>query len=85
MTNDVIFVFFYIAWALMLQPVGAQWGRVVFMQTNREDLGDRWKEISIPVPSSRAEADSLSGSTRDYYEGLARLKSEHQRSLEEWR
>lgn len=85
MTNDVIFVFFYIAWALMLEPVNAQWGRVVFMQTNREDLGDRWKEISIPVPSSRAEADSLSGSTRDYYEGLARLKSEHQRSLEEWR
>lgn len=76
---------FYIAWALMLEPVNAQWGRVVFMQTNREDLGDRWKEISIPVPSSRAEADLLSGSTRDYYEGLARLKSEHQRSLEEWR
>lgn len=69
----------------MLEPVNAQWGRVVFMQTTREDLGDRWKEISIPVPSSRAEADSLSGSTRDYYEGLARLKSEHQRSLEEWR
>lgn len=85
MTNDIIFVFFYIAWALMLELVNAQWGRVVFMQTTREDLGDRWKEISIPVPSSRAEADSLSGSTRDYYEGLARLKSEHQRSLEEWR
>ncbi len=75
---------FYIAWALTLGPVNAQWGRVVFMQTNREDLGDRWREVSIPVPSERALADSLSDGTRAYYEGLARLRDDYQQSLSTW-
>lgn len=65
--------------------MNAQWGRVVFMQTNREDLGDRWREISIPVPSDRARADSLSDGTRAYYEGLARLRDDYRKSLSTWR
>lgn len=76
---------FYIAWALMLEPVNAQWERVVFMQTNREDLGSRWREILIPVPLERSQADLLSGATRDYYKGLARLRAEYQERLSTWK
>lgn len=41
---------FYLAWALDLEAVRAQWDRVVFMQTNREDVGNRYREIEIPGP-----------------------------------
>ena len=84
-TDQAPFDNFYIAWALMLKPVSAQWERVVFMQTNREDLGNRWREISIPVPSEESQADLLSKGTREYYEGLARLRESFQKSLLAWK
>ena len=69
----------------MLEPVNAQWGRVVFMQTNREDLGERWREILIPVPPARGRSDSLSRAAREYYEGLAKLRADFQDSLSTWK
>ena len=30
---------FYLFWAMRLRDVQNQWQRVIFMQTNREDLG----------------------------------------------
>lgn len=84
-TAEAPFDNFFIAWALMQDSVNAQWDRVIFMQTNREDLGDRWKEVLVPVPRSKKEAEALSKSTRDYYQGLARLKKEYQEKLSEWK
>lgn len=84
-TDLAAFDNFYIAWALMLEPVNAQWERVVFMQTNREDLGDRWREILIPVPSGREQSDSLSCATKDYYKGLAKLRTDFQKNLSTWK
>lgn len=76
---------FFLAWALMLPKVNAQWKRVVFMQTNREDLGDRWKEIVIPVPVDEITSASYSGEVRKYYKGLARLRSELETSMSRWK
>lgn len=75
---------FYLAWALMLPRVQAQWARVIFMQTNREDLGNRWREIEIPVPEDGGIAKRLSNSVENYYRGIAKLQCELVHDLERW-
>ena len=67
---------FYLAWSLDLEAVRDQWDRVIFMQTNREDVGNRYLEIEIPVPPSRAEADAASEHYRNYYTTLASIQKE---------
>jgi hypothetical protein len=66
---------FYILWAMTLKIVREQWKRVVFMQTNREDVGKRYLEIRIPVPPSREVADRVSAPFRDYYTTIAKVRS----------
>lgn len=65
---------FYLLWAMTLKAVRRQWDRIVFMQTNREDVGKRYREILIPVPPSREVADAVSKPFRDYYVGTQRLR-----------
>jgi hypothetical protein len=77
---------FYLLWALTLRIVREQWKRVVFMQTNREDVGDRWLEIEIPVAKTRELADEVSGPFRDYYTTIAAARTalgEHLRESDE--
>src|SRR5690606_37887585 len=51
---------FYLLWAMSLRSVRAQWHRIIFMQTKREDTGSRYREILIPLPSSREEGEAVS-------------------------
>lgn len=67
---------FYLLWAMTLRIVREQWKRVVFMQTNREDVGERYLEIKIPVPSSREIGDNASEAFRIYFKALANARSE---------
>lgn len=62
---------FYLIWAMTLNIVRNQWNRVVFMQTNREDVGDRYKEIRIPIPKAREVGERVSEPFRSYYRQLA--------------
>jgi len=73
---------FYLLWAMTLKVVRDQWNRVIFMQTNREDVGNRYLEIEIPVPPSREEADRVSKPFRDYYITLAAAKEKIQEYLQ---
>ena len=66
---------FYILWAMTLKVVRDQWKRVVFMQTNREDVGKRYKEIRVPVPPSRKVADQVSAPFKNYYTTIAEARS----------
>jgi type I restriction enzyme M protein len=66
---------FYLLWALTLSIVREQWKRVVFMQTNREDVGDRWLEIEIPVAKSREIADATAEPFRAYYNAIAAART----------
>jgi hypothetical protein len=66
---------FYLLWALTLKIVREQWRRVVFMQTNREDVGDRWLEIEIPVAKSAAIAEATARPFHDYYASLASART----------
>ncbi|MBD3008420.1 hypothetical protein [Streptomyces sp. 5-10] len=67
---------FYLLWAMTLKAVRRQWDRIVFMQTNREDVGKRYEEIRIPVPPSREEADNCSKAFRNYYLGTQKLRDD---------
>jgi type I restriction enzyme M protein len=62
---------FYLLWAMTLSIVRDQWNRVVFMQTNREDVGKRYYEIEIPIAPSAERAAEISEPFRRYFFGIA--------------
>ncbi|MFE2458643.1 hypothetical protein [Streptomyces sp. NPDC059402] len=66
---------FYLLWAMTLKIVREQWKRVIFMQTNREDVGDRYLEIEIPVPNDPETAAKVSQPFRSYYQTVAKART----------
>jgi len=64
---DAGFDQFYLLWAMTLKIVREQWQRVIFMQTNREDVGRRYLEIEIPEPPDPDTAKAVSEPFRRYY------------------
>ena len=73
---DADFDPFYLLWAMSLKVVRAQWHRITLMQTNREDVGDRYGEIEIPMAPNRALRDEVSEPFRHYYEGTNKLRQD---------
>ena len=65
---------FYLMWALDQQLVKESWKRIIFMQTNREDVGDRYRDILIPIPPNTAAGEKASEAYRTYYQSLATLQ-----------
>jgi hypothetical protein len=61
---------FFLMWALSLSAVRKQWDRVIFMQTNREDVGKRMLEIVLPFTRDTKFAESLALPFKTYYENL---------------
>lgn len=45
---------FYLLWATSLKVVRKQWDRIVFTQTNREDVGTHFRQLRVPVATTRA-------------------------------
>ncbi|MFI5003761.1 MAG: hypothetical protein ACHQE6_01985 [Solirubrobacterales bacterium] len=74
---------FYLLWAMSLKIVRDQWQRIVFMQTNREDTGDRYLEIRIPVPPTSKRAGEVSRAFSNYYQGIAKIRKEFLKYLGE--
>lgn len=72
---------FYLLWALSLKVVRKQWNRVVFMQTNREDVGERYLEVRIPWPTDPQAGIAVSQDFREYYEGIDLLRKRFVRAL----
>ncbi len=70
---------FYLFWALRLKDVQSQWRRVIFMQTNREDLGDRYRLIKIPYAEDGELAARVSQGYREYFQGLDELQKRFER------
>lgn len=66
---------FFLLWAMTLKVVRDQWKRIIFMQTNREDVGKRYLEISIPVPDSEQLAEEVSAEFRQYFKAVAEARS----------
>ena len=53
-----------------LKQVIHQYDSLVLMQTNREDLGDRWKEVFIPIPKNDEKRDEIENAVKGYFDGL---------------
>jgi type I restriction enzyme M protein len=66
---------FYLLLALSLKAVRDQWRRITLMQTNREDCGQRYREIILPKPKSKAWAKSTSAGFRDYFQTMANARA----------
>jgi type I restriction enzyme M protein len=62
---------FYLFWSLCLKAVRDQWQRITLMQTNREDVGERYKEILLPRPKSKEWAREVSSPFRMFFTTLA--------------
>lgn len=80
--NDAIWDSFYLFWALCLQCVREQWRRIVLMQTNREDCGDRYREIILPLPPNKSWAQSMSLPFKQYFTTVANARSAFINSLQ---
>lgn len=65
---------FYLLWALSLQQVRDQWRRIVLMQTNREDCGERYMKIILPKPKSRKWAHRVSAPFRSHFQTISGAK-----------
>lgn len=61
-------------WSLSLQETRMQWSRITLMQTNREDVGQRYREIIIPKPPSKEWAEKTSLPFKQYFSSLAESK-----------
>lgn len=73
---------FYLHWALCLKAVRNQWRRVTLMQTNREDVGHRYREILLPKPRSASWAKTVSAPFREYFQSLASARTSFLEALD---
>jgi len=73
---------FYLLWTFCLRAVRNQWRRVALMQTNREDVADRYKEIRVLVPKDDAWAHEVSAPFRDYFMTLATARERFVRAID---
>lgn len=72
---------FYLLWALSLNAVRQQWKRIALMQTNREDCGDRYREIVIPWFSRKSRAREVSEAFRVFFGKIATSREEFLNTL----
>ncbi len=79
--DEALWDSFYLFWALCLQCVREQWRRIVLMQTNREDCGDRYREIVLPLPPSKAWAEKMSAPFKSYFTSIASARTNFIASL----
>lgn len=82
-TEQASFDQFYLLWAMTLEVVRKQWERVIFMQTNRQDVGDRFLEIEIPIAPNLERAEEVSQAFRRYFTTLAEERRRLGEYLEE--
>jgi type I restriction enzyme M protein len=69
--DDAIWTPFYLLWSLSLRAVRLQWQRVALMQTNREDVGQRYREIRLPKPKNREWAKQVAEPFQTYFTTVA--------------
>lgn len=79
--KDDLYDPFYLLWALSLKAVREQWRRIALMQTNREDCGNRYREIIIPKPPNKHWAQTVSKSFREYFTTIASAREKLKASI----
>jgi type I restriction enzyme M protein len=64
----------YLLWALCLKCVRTQWRKIALIQTNREDVGQRWREIMLPLPKDSGWANKVSAPFRDFFSTFSDIR-----------
>jgi type I restriction enzyme M protein len=62
---------------LSLRVVQDQYAALALMQTNREHLGARWKEVKVPMPETIAARTKAGQPVREYFEGLIQARTSY--------
>lgn len=65
-----------------LKVVQDQYTNLALMQTNRDHLGDHWREVVIPVPATSADREAVAKPVRDYFTGLVQARESYDKLLE---
>jgi type I restriction enzyme M protein len=61
--------------ALMsLKVVQDQYKTLALMQTNREHLGDHWREVQIPLPLEPADRERIGQAVKAYFDGIVKAR-----------
>ena len=72
--NDKNITPFLLLALMSLRVVQDQYKTLALMQTNREHLGDHWREVQIPLPASAAERIETGEAVQTYFEGIVRAR-----------
>lgn len=73
--NNSVGITPFLLLALMsLQIVEIQYKTLVLMQTNREHLGDAWRDVRIPLPATPASRLAVEEPVRQYFESVIRAR-----------
>jgi len=67
---------------LSLNVVQAQYENLALMQTNREHLGDHWREVLIPIPSTAEARKALASPVRRYFAALVEARESYESIFE---
>ncbi len=74
MQNDEDITSFLMLAIMSLKVVIDQYKTLVLMQTNREHLGDHWREVQVPIPLKAEDRLRLSNAVQAYFEGIIRAR-----------
>lgn len=64
-----------------LKVVQDQYMNLVLMQTNRDHLGDHWREVVIPIPKTNTEREAVARPVRNYFTGLVQAHESYDQLL----
>ncbi len=67
---------------MSLRVVNDQFRYLVLMQTNREDLGRRVREITLPIPKECGKREGWERHVQGYFSSLGKAHAEYQRLLD---
>jgi type I restriction enzyme M protein len=70
LTNQEGITAFSLLALLSLRVVQEQFKTLALMQTNREHLGDHWREVRIPLPKAMQHREALGSAIQRYFEGI---------------
>ncbi len=61
-----------------LKVVHDQFSYLVLMQMNREDLGNRYKDLFLPIPRTPEDREKWAGPVRRYFEALTQARKSYE-------